>query len=87
MAEFNENIIGLTLPINNDIPVNNDVPLSTQTITTCVVGIRTNIPYDSSKFTSNDTTFYTEFTYKQLSTFINLANGTTKNENENECSL
>lgn len=69
MADFVDTI-GLDLPEPRDTEDN--IPTDAQSITTCVVGIRSNLPYDSSKFTNNDTTFYTEFTYDQLATFLEL---------------
>ena len=37
---------------------------------TCVVGISSNHPYDSSKFVNNDTTFYRQISYSQLAELL-----------------
>lgn len=37
---------------------------------TCVVGISSNHPYDTSKFVNNDTTFYRQISYSQLAELL-----------------
>jgi hypothetical protein len=49
----------------------------------CVVGIRNSNPYDTSKFTNNETTFYTEIKYNQLPLFIDIVESLKSNSSEN----
>jgi len=61
---------------NNDINVSNldtdNLPKEPQQMNMCVVGIRSSHPYDTSKFTNNETTFYTEINYFQLTKLIEI---------------
>ena len=78
MTEFNDNKDTKHIPTMEE---------SNNCINTCVVGITSNHPYDTSIFVNNSTTFYTKITYFELIKLYNLIDLDTKESFSNKYDL
>ncbi len=65
---------------NQETDTNN---IDNTSINTCVVGITSSHPYDSSEFVNNSSTFYTRITYSQLIKLYDLIDSVIKNNSTN----
>jgi hypothetical protein len=81
MSDFINNKDTMEIPANQ---AETETNTTNEVINTCVVGISSEHPYDTSVFTNNSTTFYTRITYSELIKLYYLIDFATKDDKSKE---